>query len=414
MSPLRACKDCLRQIRLLDGLNSRIKGHIQTQRALQEEKTCVTRALRKGLNVLAGDSLRAALRRRLASRGVFPQPGPKGSLHIFLACYVNTWERFLPLSLERFGSVTEFRLDDGKLECSPSRWLDERRRMNRDMLNAFREAHERNPVDVVLSYLSGWSVSAETLRAMGDAGAVIVNFCWDDKLGFLGKAIRGRRTGPGAIAAAVDLHLTNAVDSRIKYRLEGGLAMFWPEAAEPSVHRPYPVPFEFDVSFVGARYGRRPAFIDRLRRAGVSVATLGRGWPSGALSDDGMVRIYSQSRINLGFSGVGHSRRICCLKGRDFEIPMSGGLYLTQHHPELELVYRVGEEIVTYRDEADCVRKIQWLLANPEKAQEIRRAGRRRALRDHTWDKRFESVFRTIGVLEKPAPVALAQLVGSS
>ena len=77
---------------------------------------------------------------------------------------------------------------------------------------------------------------------------------------------------------------------------------------------------------------------------------------------------------------------------------------MTQDHPELALVYNVGEEIVTYRDEADCADKIRELLADPVKADRIRRAGRARALRDHTWDRRFAEAFELIGVLEERAP----------
>ena len=79
-----------------------------------------------------------------------------------------------------------------------------------------------------------------------------------------------------------------------------------------------------------------------LKKAGIDIAAFGKGWPGGTLSDREMVELYSRSRINLGFSGIGSSRRLCHLKGRDFEVPMSGGLYLTQDHPELELVYKVG------------------------------------------------------------------------
>ena len=36
------------------------------------------------------------------------------------------------------------------------------------------------------------------------------------------------------------------------------------------------------------------------------------------------------------------------------------------------------------------IEKLKWLLANPAEASKIRDAGRKRALRDHTWKKRFE------------------------
>ena len=178
---------------------------------------------------------------------------------------------------------------------------------------------------------------------------------------------------------------------------EGGLAMFWPEAAHPDIHKPYDIPFEFDVSFIGGKYGWRPRFIARLCKTGIKVACFGNGWKNGPLSDEEMVKLYSRSRINLGFGGVGYSKTLTCIKARDFEVPMSGGLYLTQDNPELSLVYEVGKEIMTYSNEKDCAQKVKWLLAHPDEADNIRNAGRIRALRDHTWKKRFASAFKTIG-----------------
>jgi len=163
--------------------------------------------------------------------------------------------------------------------------------------------------------------------------------------------------------------------------------MFWPEGTNPDVYKPDDLPFEYDVSFVGQKYGWRPRFIKKLRRYGINVTTFGTGWENGPLSVEEMIKLYSKSRINLGFSEVRFSRKLMCLKGRDFEVPMSGGLYLTQDNPELSLVYEVGKEIVTYKDGKDYAEKIKWLLADHKKADSIRKAAREKALKEHTWSK---------------------------
>jgi spore maturation protein CgeB len=272
--------------------------------------------------------------------------------------------------------------------------------MNAEMLQVYFEAHKIQPIDAVVGYLSGQNTSPEILRIMANAGSIIFNFCWDDKLSFRGRKLGGRWTGVAAIASAVDLNLTNTSDSIVKYTGEGGIAVFWPEGADPDIHKPYDIPFEYDVSFVGQKYGWRPRFIKKLRKYGINVTTFGSGWENGPLSEEEMVRVYSKSRINLGFSGVGFSRKLMCLKGRDFEVPMSGGLYLTQDNPELSLVYEIGKEIVTYKDEKDCAEKIKWLLTDQENADKIRKAGRERALREHTWSKRFEKIFVLSGLMD--------------
>jgi spore maturation protein CgeB len=78
---------------------------------------------------------------------------------------------------------------------------------------------------------------------------------------------------------------------------------------------------------------------------------------------------------------------------------MSGGLYLCQHNPELLYVYDIGREIMTFTDEQDCLNKIKHLLDNPEKADQIRKAGHQKAITEHTYEKRWEEVFRISGLI---------------
>jgi hypothetical protein len=394
-------KQNIKRIPFLYQTNAFIKARLQERKAAAELAYYHAEAKKRSLKVLNGSEVSAMLCQRLAERGIHPIPKPKGDLHIFLAYPLNNWESVLPLALAPFGEVSIFEWHSLGFNDQSSKWLKQRDSMNKAMLESFFKANSEKQVDVVVGYLSGYNTDAEILQQMRDSGAVIYNFCWDDKLGFHGKMYGGRWTGPAALAPAVDLNLTNAPDSCIKYMVEGGLAMFWPEAAHPDIHRPYDIPFEFDVSFVGGKYGWRPKFIAKLQKMGIKVVCFGNGWENGLLSDEEMVKLYSRSRINLGFAGVGHSKKLMCLKGRDFEVPMSGGLYLTQDNPELSLVYNVGKEIVTYRNEKDCAEKIKWLLKNPNEADKIRKAGRIRALKDHMWEKRFSDVFKIAGIIEE-------------
>jgi spore maturation protein CgeB len=324
---------------------------------------------------------------------------PRGELNIHVISSVTDWETVLPKSLEPFGSVSTFMWESGRFIRGREKWISSRHERNRAMLVSFRDGQAARPVNIVVGYMTDYDTMSETVLEIKRTGAIVVNMCFDDKLYFSGK-YKGCMLGVRGLAPAVDLNLTNSPGSMVKYVACGGLAMFWPGAGHPEVHKPHDLPFEFDVSFVGRKYGWRPDFIRGLRKRGIDVACFGPGWNSGVLSGEEMVKLYSRSRINLGFAGVGHSRKLMCLKGRDFEVPMSGGLYLTQNNPELSLVYDVGREIVTYEGIQDCAGKIEWLLANPGEAAGIRISGRKRALNDHTWEKRFEDLFRIIGLLE--------------
>jgi spore maturation protein CgeB len=115
-----------------------------------------------------------------------------------------------------------------------------------------------------------------------------------------------------------------------------------------------------------------------------------------------MMDLIGQSRVVLGMGGVGHGDTIRCLKGRDFEIPMCGAVYLTGYNPELTDHFAIGREILCYSNPIDCAEVLHWLLHRPSEAGSIRLAARARCKRDHTWRKRFADL---LGLLHLPLPL---------
>jgi len=400
-SGLKGLIGTLRKLPPASAANARLKAWMVERDARVTAQRYSAYLARRGLIAPAGEALRAALRARIAERAQrLRWPRPRGELHLFLIYGVNNWESVLPRALAPFGVVSEY---DWRGHCFhewSADWLSQRERMNRELVAAFDAAQRRRPVDVVVAYASGFTISPEVLNHMTAAGAVTTNFCFDDKVRWPGELRGGRYTSPAAIAAAVDLNLTSDPHGAGRYFAHGGLAMFHPEAADPNGFRPLGLPFEHDVSFVGARYGWRPTLIEGLRRRGIAVACFGHGWSNGAISAEAMNELYARSRINLGCGGIGFSRRLLCLKGRDFEVPMSGAVYLTQDNPELSLVFDVGREILTYRDIDDCARVIRRTLADEAAAQAVRDAARARCLRDHTYTVRWSGVLRVLGALQ--------------
>ncbi|MEQ1715634.1 MAG: glycosyltransferase [Hyphomicrobium sp.] len=377
-----------------------VRARMQERHAEQAKRRIEQEAAARGIVAPSTEETAAALRARLAGRAKQNGwPRRKGDLHIFLAFQLFEWLEALPAAFEPFGEVTVFDLASHGFDQGRADWWERRPIVNREMLAAFHEANARRPVDAVVGYLSGVNTDPATLARIARAGTAIFNFSYDEKLDMGNPLPDGSIRSPAALASVVDLNLTNDPAGALRYLLKGGLAHFHPEAADPRVHRPYDTPFRYDVTFVGQHYGFRPFFIERLQSLGINVTAFGRNWPNGPLALEEMVEMYSLSRINLGFGGIGHSNRLMCLKGRDFEVPMSGGLFLTQHNPELELVFDVGREIMTYTGEADCAVKIRTLLADEAKAAAIRKAGRERCLRDHTYEARWTKVFQMAGVL---------------
>jgi spore maturation protein CgeB len=113
-------------------------------------------------------------------------------------------------------------------------------------------------------------------------------------------------------------------------------------------------------------------------------------------------KIFSSHEVVLNFSNVWADGRpgaplISHVRLRDFEAPMCRSCYLTGHTEEIEEFYIVEKEIDTYSSCAELIDKSRFYLAHPEAAEKLRAAGHERALRDHTWKRRFEELFRKIG-----------------
>jgi spore maturation protein CgeB len=115
-----------------------------------------------------------------------------------------------------------------------------------------------------------------------------------------------------------------------------------------------------------------------------------------------LVRMFSRSRLSLGFATAGEShlaaRRLRHLRLREFEAPMSGALYLTEDQQELSEYFTPGQEVLTYTDRDDLLDKARYYLAHQEQAERIRRAGFERARREHTWQHRFADLFTALGL----------------
>ena len=84
---------------------------------------------------------------------------------------------------------------------------------------------------------------------------------------------------------------------------------------------------------------------------------------------------------------------------------MCRALYLTEHNSELERVYKIGDEILTYKTINECEALIRLVLSNPEWAMKVRNAGHARALSEHTWDHRFSRIFEMTGIMTKSGSV---------
>ncbi len=328
-----------------------------------------------------------------------PAAKPKGHLRIGAIFHHYSWEQtaFLP-ALKAFGDT--FYLDP----LLPKTAETDPDQPDPSIADRLAREHAECPLDVLFFYVSPYLARPETLQAIRGLGVPMINLNLNDKEAFVGKIRGGLAMGVRDICCLFDLNWTSTEDALPKYAVEGAPAIYLPEAANPHMFFPVECAKDWPVSFVGAHYGHRPEVIDYLRRPGFEVRTFGPGWPEGKIPTDAMRHVYSRSRVNLGFASVGEFKDTHCLKGRDFEVPMSGGCYLTEDHAELRRCFEIGTEIETYRSRAELVDKLRALLTDPARAEAMGRAARARCLRDHTWEGRFDTIFRAVGLLTEEFP----------
>lgn len=369
----------------------------RNNRRLQREKEYYSQKfIQQGLSIPDDDILRRELKKR------FPRmvPQARGELNIIAIYHHYNWENeALKPSLEKFGQVRHYDWFDD-FDHQDKDWHKSlKEKMNRALIKQVDNWMNESRADIIFTYLSGELVEPETLRTIRNYGVPMINLALNDKEHFIGKIKNGRAGGARDICRYFDLCWTSTQDALVKYSVEGALPLYLPEGANPDTHKPYAVEKSIDVSFVGQCYGNRATVIDELKRRGINVEAYGTGWPNGPLPTEEMVRMYSRSKINMGFGGVAGHGDTFCLKGRDFEIPMSGGFYMTEDHPELAVAFHPGEEILTYSNPNELIAKINYYLSHPVEAEAIRKKGYKRALRDHTWEMRFEKIFHILGLL---------------
>jgi spore maturation protein CgeB len=306
------------------------------------------------------------------------------------------------------------------------------------LLSAIERSHRQKPIDIFFSYFYGSYVGSDVIRAIRDMGILTINWYCNGSYQFDLVA---------AIAPSYDFCLVPEKFRIDDYRRIGATPVYCQEAANPRIYRPSPLPRDVDVSFVGQKYGDRPEYIQHLLEAGIDVQVWGPSWAPDIsirglidrlrslrsmndtigvvrrlasrflgrearvqqrgifgppLSDEEMIRMYSRSKISLGFSSCGSTHegteRILQVRLRDFEAPMSGAFYMVEFMEELAEFFDIGSEVVCYSSKEDLASKCRYYLKHERERDRIRLAGLRRAVNEHTWQKRFETVFRTIGL----------------
>jgi spore maturation protein CgeB len=86
------------------------------------------------------------------------------------------------------------------------------------------------------------------------------------------------------------------------------------------------------------------------------------------------------------------------IKGRVFEMALSGTVMLCDKNPDLYEFYEPEKEFVEFESVEDCCERARYLLAHETQRRQIAEAYRRRTLNEHMWIHRYQTIFDVIGL----------------
>ena len=286
----------------------------------------------------------------------------------------------------------------------------------------------REKPDLCFFFLFRDEIKKETIKKISkESGSITFNWFADDHWRFYNFS---RYYAP--LFHWVSTTDSQAVEKYHKIGCKNVIKTQW--ACNHFLYKPINLPKVYDVTFVGQPHGNRRKVIGGIKKAGIDVRCWGKGWSTGRVAQKEMIKIFSQSKINLNLTkssgkvslkslaSIFFKRRLNGslqlvspkfwfgnfqavlakkreqIKTRNFEVPGCGGFLLTGDADNLTDYYQDSKEIIIYNNINDMIDKIKYYLQHNEERETIARAGYERTLREHTYEKRFNEIFKIIGL----------------
>lgn len=362
-----------------------------------------------------------------------------------------TWYRNLYEPLLDLGHDVYLMRMDLMAEQLGAKWRTKefKDQFSQKLLETFKSENERKPFDLFLSYVTNLDIEETCAKEIAKTGIPTANFSCNNIHQFY---LTQR------IAPYFDYNLHSEKSAGAKFTEIGANPVWFQMAANPKYYHPIDTKKTMDVSFVGGAYAKRPYYVYNLLENGIDVHAYGPSWRKTEhlanlrkikrelirskemirsifacspqirakissrvanmdfkdnllakyirnlhfpITDDEMIRKYSESKISLGFLEVfenhDHSKNTMQhLHLREFEAPMCGALYFTNYSNELAEYYEIGKEVIIFRNEHELLDKVGYYLSHESEANAVRKAGFNRAQNCHTYQKRFAGLFNSL------------------
>lgn len=167
---------------------------------------------------------------------------------------------------------------------------------------------------------------------------------------------------------------------------------------------------DIDVLFIGSGDLRRIFILETIRS---HVTVYGDRWSRNypLMSDELKARVIDRSVWGEQLHQLLFSSKIVLnitrshfygaetgINLRIFEALAAGAFLLTDYCDEVAELFEIGVEIETFSSSAELQRKVRYYLENPEKRLAIARRGHERYLKEFTWQRRVETMIRSMAV----------------
>jgi len=258
----------------------------------------------------------------------------------------------------------------------------------------------------LLLVLLGENIQPQTIERINQAGVITVNWVFDTLLfPYRRDYLRNISYVYDYIFIIDSLDILKFIDIKAKHIESLPLGCF------PRVHRRIDLSeeefrkFGSDVAFVGTLSPERQKILEALRDFDLKIwghwgqksPLLGKNYQEQNVYGEGAVKIYNASKIIIDIHNLyGVEKEIFNVTPRVFEVPACAGFLLTNNVVQLNEFYKVGEEIIAYKNIEELKSLIKYYLQHEQERKEVTQRAYQRAHQEHTYAKRLKRLLNII------------------
>ena len=262
-------------------------------------------------------------------------------------------------------------------------------KMNRDFLRII-EKEKPNYVFLWLIYDEFYPKTLFSIKKISPKTKVI-NFCGDDDAQFYDYSSLN--------SFFVDYSLITHKEFIKSYKNKA----FFSVGTNTKQFRPLDLKKEYDISFIGTPKTDRAEFVSYLMNKGIKIKVFGAGWGQypqfkkiygGFLDKEDYTKVINRSKINLCFNKnyLGNTHVI----QKFFEINACKSFMLTEYCKGYSDLFKLGKELVMFKDEKELYNKIIYYLKNEKERERIAERAYNKIIKKYSSESELKRIFKEI------------------